>query len=85
MVHGPALKQQLVCFVMEEPGTGKIVYKIAESAVSWGARVLDSFLWLTENVGQTQLLEPDEDVVEGYCRCRLQRGIKCGRDCEMRK
>eukprot|EP00961_Rhodomonas_salina_P298425 3938070-Rhodomonas_salina.1 len=70
---------------MEEPGSGKIVHIIASASVNWGAKVLDSFEWILTNVGQTHLTEAEEEQSEGYCRCHVSRGRKCGPECEMRK
>ena len=68
-----------------EPLTGNIVHMIEDSCVNWSVKILDQFEWLTANVGQTSLVENEDDLAEGCCRCRIRKGEKCDGDCEMRK
>ena len=65
-------KEQLVCYVMVDSENGRIIHRIAEEGVNWSNRILDRFLWITENVGDTRLLSRDSD--EGYCRCVIRKG-----------
>eukprot|EP00961_Rhodomonas_salina_P110830 1491467-Rhodomonas_salina.1 len=71
---------------MEDEDSGLISHLEVEEGVNWrpfGSKVLDTFYWLTKNTGSVHLLE--KEMGEGFCRCLIRRGIKCGPDCEMVK
>eukprot|EP00961_Rhodomonas_salina_P110802 1491184-Rhodomonas_salina.1 len=58
---------------------------VEEDGINWGVKILDQFEWLSTNVGQTQLIECEDELEEGYCRCRIRQGEKCSVGCEMGK
>lgn len=77
-------KPRLVCYVMEDDTSGVISHLEVEEGVNWrplGSRILDNFYLLTENTGLVQLLETDRG--EGFCRCNIRKGGKCGPDCAL--
>ena len=79
-------KPRLVCYVMEDEDSRLISHLKVEEGVNWrpvGSRILDTFFWLNSNTGQVQLLETDGD--EGFCRCIIRKGTRCGPDCELVK
>ena len=79
-------RPRLVCFVLEDVGSGRIFWLKVEEGVNWrpvGSIILDTFFWIEKNTGLTQRLSTDSD--EGFCRCVILKGMRCGAECEMVK